>query len=130
MASIHLETTLAVSPDELWASVRDVGAVSNMLDVVSESSIDGDKRSCVMADGGVLAETILSVDDDHRRVGYTITGSPFPIEAHAASMQVFDAGGGKSTFRWITDIKPDAMADGLRPMLAGEITQLEQRYGI
>jgi hypothetical protein len=53
----------------------------------------------------------------------------FPIEVHAASMQVFDAGGGRSTFRWITDIKPDALADGHAPMLAGAIAGMEEQYG-
>ena len=71
----------------------------------------------------------MAVDDEHRRVAYTITDGPFPIEAHAASMQVFDAGGGRSTFRCITDIKPDALADGLGPMLAGAVAGMEEQYG-
>jgi hypothetical protein len=129
MATIHLETELAVAPDQLWATVRDVGSVSGLLNIVAESSIEGDKRSCTLADGAGLSETILAVDDDHRRVAYTITDSPFPIEVQAASMQVFDAGGGRSTFRWITDIKPDALADGLAPMLAGAVAGMEGQYG-
>ena len=129
MASIHLETELAIAPDKLWKNVRDVGAVSELLNVITASSVDGDKCSCTMADGAVLAETILAVDDDNRRVAYTITESPFPIENHAASMQVLDAGKGRSTFRWITDVKPDALADGLAPMLAGAISGMEQQFG-
>lgn len=129
MASIHLETELAVAPEKLWESLRDVGAVSSFLNIVAESSLDGDKRSCTMADGAVLSETILGIDEDHHRVAYTITDSPFPIEAHAASMQVFDAGKGRSTFRWITDVKPDALAEGLSPMLAGAVAGLEEQYG-
>jgi hypothetical protein len=120
---------LAVAPDQLWATVRDVGNVSGLLNIVDESSVDGDQRSCTLAGGGLLAETILAVDDDHRRVAYTISDSPLPIEVHAASMQVFDAGGGRSTFRWITDVKPDAVADGLGPMLAGAIAGMEEQYG-
>ncbi len=129
MATINLHTTLAVAPDELWKTVRDVGGVSAMLDVITESSVDGDKRQCTMADGGHLDETILSIDDEHHRVAYTITASPFPIEAHAASMQVTDAGNGRSNFDWITDIKPDELAGALGPMLSAEIAQMEQRFG-
>ena len=129
MASIYLETTLAVSPAELWGTVRDVGAVSGMLNILSASSLDGDQRSCTMADGAELSERILSVDDGNQRMAYAITDSPFPIEMHAASMQVLDAGNGKSTFRWITDIKPDALADALAPMLAGAVTGMEETYG-
>ncbi len=129
MATIYLETELAVGPDKLWASLRNVGAVSELLNIVAESSVTGDQRSCTMADGAVLTETILGVDEDNRRVAYTITDSPFPIEVHAASMQVLDAGKGRSTFRWITDVKPDALAEGLSPMLAGAITGMEEQYG-
>ena len=130
MATIHLETELAVGPDELWATVRDVGNLSDLLNILEASSLDGDQRSCTLAGGGgQLAETILAVDDDHRRVAYTITDSPLPIELHASSMQVFDAGGGRSTFRWITDVKPDALADGLGPMLAGAVTGMQEHYG-
>lgn len=129
MASINLQTTLAISPDDLWTEVANVGGLSGLLDMVTESSIDGDQRSCTLADGAELAETIVAVDDENRRVAYTITGSPFPITAHAASMQVSDAGGGKSRFQWITDVKPDELAGPLGAMLAGEVTKLEERFG-
>lgn len=129
MATIHLETELAIPSDQLWATVRDVGNISGMLNIIAESSLDGDQRSCTLGDGAALTETILAVDDDNRRMAYTITDSPFPIEAHAASMQVFDAGNGRSTFRWITDIKPDALADGLGPMLAGAVAGMGEQFG-
>ncbi len=129
MASINLKATLAISADELWSQVKDVGGLSTLLDIISDSSVDGDQRSCTMADGAELSETIIGVDDEHRRVAYTITDSPFPIQVHAASMQVSDAGGGKSTFQWITDVKPDELADALGPVFAGEVSKLEQRFG-
>ncbi|WP_372736926.1 SRPBCC family protein [Nocardioides sp.] len=128
MATINLKSNLEVAPDELWARVKNVGAVSDLLNVITESSLDGDKRHCTMADGGLLEETILSVDEDHRRVAYTITSGPFPVEAHASSMQVSAAGDGKSTLQWITDIKPDELAGALGPMLTAEMGQLEQHY--
>ena len=80
--------------------------------------------------GGFRVETILGIDHDNRRVAYTITASPFPIEAHAASMQVSDAGGGKSTFQWITDITPDALAESFTGLMSGEISGLEERFGV
>lgn len=129
MTTIQMEATLAVSPADLWAKVRDVGHVSGLLDVVTESSLAGNKRECKLATGADLSETILGIDEEHRRVAYTITASPFPIESHAASMQVIDAGDGRSVFRWITDVTPDEMADGLSPLMAGEMDQLRATFG-
>jgi len=107
MASINLEATLAIAPDELWAKVKDVGGISGFLDLIADSSIDR----------------------DHQRAAYTITASPFGIQAHSASMQVSDAGDGKPKFHWITDVKPDEPAGALGPMLAAEVTKLEERFG-
>ncbi|MFT5203479.1 MAG: hypothetical protein ACI9C1_002879 [Candidatus Aldehydirespiratoraceae bacterium] len=104
------------------------GLVSGLLDMVTVSSIDGDRRSCTLADGVELSETIISIDEDHQRMAYTITASPFGIQAHSASMQASDAGDGQSTFQWITDVKPDDLADALGLMLAGEVAKLEARF--
>ena len=128
MATIYLESTLGLSPAELWGKVRDVGAISEMLNFIDQSSLEGDVRSCTVGDGAEVSELILAIDDDHHRVSYSVTASPFPIEVHAASMQVFPAADGNSTLRWITDIKPDGLADGLGPVLTGAMTDLASRH--
>jgi len=128
VTTIYLETSLNLSADDLWNKVADVGGISSLLDVIMESSCDGDTRTCVTADGGTLKETILGVDHQNRRVAYTITESPFGLEFHAASMQVIDQGHGKSALRWITDIKPDAAADMMGPLFKGELDKLAQKY--
>jgi len=129
MATIYGSVTVNLSAEELWAKVADVGQISELLDVIHESAVSGDTRSCKLADGGQLSETIVGIDEEHHRVAYTITDSPFPLEFHAASMQVVDEGNGKSTLLWITDVKPDAMVDGLGPMIMGELDKLGRRLG-
>ena len=129
MATIQKEVELAVSAEELWARVSDVGGLSRLLNVVEKSSVDGDERSCVLADGAELSEAIVAVDDALRRVAYTITAGPFPLEFHAASMQVSDAGGGRSTFCWTTDLKPDSLAEPFDGLMGAEVAQLGERYG-
>ena len=128
-ATIYGSVTAKLSAEELWAKVADVGQISDLLDVIHESSVAGDTRSCKLADGGQLSETIVGIDEEHHRVAYTITDSPFPLEFHAASMRVVDEGNDKSTLVWITDVKPDAMVDGLGPMIKGELDKLGRRLG-
>ena len=79
--------------------------------------------------GAELSEAIVAVDDALRRVAYTITAGPFPLEFHAASMQVSDAGGGRSTFCWTTDLKPDSLAEPFDGLMGAEVAQLSERYG-
>ena len=128
MATLYKEATVSLSPDALWDKVSDVGGVSGLLNVITHSEVTGDTRTCEMADGGKLTEKILGVDNEHKRVAYTITDSPFPIQFHAASMEVLDAGNGQSKLRWVTDVKPDALADALGPMFDGEMDSLSKRY--
>jgi len=63
-----------------------------------------------MADGGVLEEKIVSIDNSLRRVSYRITNSPLDLEFHFASMQVVPKGK-VATMIWVTDLKPDLMAE-------------------
>jgi len=129
MATIYGSVTLDLSVDDLWAMIADVGGLSALLDVIQESSASGDQRSCTLADGASLRETIVGVDEENRRVAYTITESPFPLEHHAASMQALEARDGKSTFLWITDLKPDGLADSFRQLIDGELASLGKRFG-
>lgn len=126
MASIHVEATVDLPADELWARVSDAGNVSVLLDVVTESSLDGDIRSCTLADGRALTERIIAVDHDRRRVAYTVVEG-MPVEYHAASMQVLDAGDGRATLRWITDVAPDEAAERLGPLFEVEMEGLAAR---
>ncbi len=126
MASIYAEVTINRTADEVWADVSDVGEISGMLDIVSASSADGDVRKCTLANGAEIAEKILSIDHENRRVGYTITEG-LPFDHHAASMQVFDAGNGTSTLRWITDVKPDAEAERMGPMFRADLEKYASR---
>ena len=126
MASIHVEATVDLPADELWARVSDAGNVSALLGVVTESSLDGDIRSCTLADGRALTERIIAVDHDRRRVAYTVVEG-MPVEYHAASMQVLDAGDGRATLRWITDVAPDEAAERLGPLFEAEMEGLAAR---
>ena len=129
MATIYESVTINLSAEELWAKVADVGRISDLLDVVQESSVSGDTRSVRLSDGSQLSETIIGIDEEHHRVAYTITDSPFPLEFHAGSMQVVDEGNGKSTFIWIADVKPDSMVDELEPLYKSELDGLGERLG-
>ena len=134
MATIDLERTLGIAPDALWNLVGDFAGVSEYIDLIQQSYlVDGDssRRECVLPDGGILHETLTGKNDATRTVSYTITAG-LPLAAHSASMQVLDAGDGRSTFRWLTDAKasdeaPDFPA-AFEGMLTGEIDKMVQRW--
>lgn len=90
----------------VWAALRDVGAVHRRLapGFVVDTRLDGDARIVTFANGMVVRELIVDVDDAARRVAYAVIGGR-PTHHHA-SMQVFADGAGRSRLVWITDVLP------------------------
>jgi hypothetical protein len=106
MASMTQQVTVTVDADRAWAALRDVGRAKALFSpVLVDSSLDGDVRTVRFANGMVLRERILDVDDARRRVAYTALDAP-GMAYHHASMQVIDAGPGRSEFVWLTDAIP------------------------
>ncbi|MDQ2905861.1 MAG: SRPBCC family protein [Ktedonobacteraceae bacterium] len=109
MASIHKEILIEVGPEYVWAAVRDVGAVHQRLvpGIVIDAYLKGDSRVVTFANGAVVRELIVDVDDEARRFVYAVVEGSLPFRHHQASIQVFAAGSGWSRVVWITDVVPD-----------------------
>ncbi|MER5646003.1 SRPBCC family protein [Streptosporangium sp. NPDC002524] len=117
MASIRTEVVIDSSPEQVWAAIRDVGAVHRRLlpDRVADTRIEGDVRILVFPDGNVVRELIVDVDDATRRLAYAvIEGARPPLAHHHASFQVLSEEPGRSRLVWITDVLPDAFAGEIR----------------
>ncbi len=92
MASIHKEIAVEVEPDAAWAALRNVGDAHRLFaPVLTECRLEGDVRTVRFANGMVLHEQILDVDDARRRVAYAAVDGP-GMTYHHASMQVVEAG--------------------------------------
>jgi len=62
MASIHREILIEAHPDEVWAAVRDFGAVHRRLapGFVIEARLDGDARIVTFHNGTVAREPLIA----------------------------------------------------------------------
>jgi carbon monoxide dehydrogenase subunit G len=109
MATIYRELDLDADADEAWRRMADVKAVNKLIDFLGAVTIDGDRRSCALGEQGELNELIVTVDNDRRRLVYSIRESPFNFAHHSASWQV-TPDGDRSRLVWITDLKPDSVA--------------------
>ena len=117
MASIHEQLAIEVGADEAWAALRLVGEPHKLFaPVLVDGHLDGDTRTVKFANGMVVQERILDVDDNRRRVAYSAVNGP-GMTYHHASMQVLDAGPGRCLFVWITDFLPPDIAGNLTPLV-------------
>lgn len=112
MASVYREFDVEAPVEKVWSAISDVGAPNKLITYLGETTLEGDRRSCSLGDMGRLEELIVSVDDENRRLVYSVRESPFNLIHHSASMQALPNGDGMTRFVWVTDVKPDNAIPG------------------
>ena len=116
MASITKRIPLDADADTAWAAVRDVGHAHHLFGpVLTDCRLeDDDTRVVTFANGMVVHERIVAVDDDARRLAYTVLDGPFTH--HHATFAVAAEPDGTSVLTWVSDVLPNdvaPMVDGL-----------------
>ncbi|MEV0976330.1 SRPBCC family protein [Streptomyces sp. NPDC049915] len=119
MASIRREALIDNTPDHVWAAIRDFGQVHHRLapGYVTDTSVDGDVRTVTFANGAVVRELIVDVDDESRRIAYAVVSGSLEPAHHHASMQVLAEEENRSRFVWITDVTPDSLGAPIAKMV-------------
>lgn len=119
MASIHREIRIEARPEAAWDALRDVGALHTRLvpGFVVDTKLEDGARLVTFGNGMVARELIVGVDDEQRRVCWSVVGGQ--MSHHNASAQVFAEGDTACRFVWIADLLPDEMA----PVIAGMMEQ-------
>jgi hypothetical protein len=118
MAFIHEERSIEIDSAKAWAAMRLVGDAHKLFaPVLVDGTLDGDTRTVRFANGMVVKERILAVDNDHRRVAYTVLGAD-GITYHHASMRIEELAPGRCLFVWTTDVLPDAAAPPIAALMA------------
>jgi len=117
MASIRREVTIDASPEAVWDAERDYGGLHELLvpRFVTDARLDGDARVVTFFTGTVVTEVLVTLDDDERRLVWTIVDGQY--RHHNASAQVFDEPGGRSRFVWLADVLPDETAGPTAEMM-------------
>jgi len=119
MASIQREVRIEACPERVWDALRDVGAVHTRLapGFVTDVKLEDGARVVTFGNGRVARERIVTVDDEAKRVVWSVVGGAGgAMTHHNASAQVFPDGE-SCRFVWIADLLPDELA----PTIAGMI---------
>lgn len=124
--TIMTRTPIRAPAALVWDAVRDVYKVHERLvpGLVSNVEQEGDDRLVTFANGVVIRERIVTIDDEEMRVAYSIYGGD--IKHHMASMQVV-AVGEACEFVWTSDFLPADFRDYIEGNMirANEIIQRE-----
>lgn len=123
MATMYYSKKLNVAADAGWSVIERYSraeshlfqaAEKERMEVVSETTAErpaGTYRVVTVAGtGDEIYELDVSVDNEHRRLAYTVPGL-FGAVHHHASMQVVPIDESTSELIYITDVLPDSFAE-------------------
>ncbi|RSM77048.1 SRPBCC family protein [Amycolatopsis sp. WAC 01375] len=112
MASISKEIVIESGADDVWEVIGDFGAGPSRMapGFALDTKAETDHRVVTFADGTVVRERRVTVDNDTRRIVYSVVGGSVRPEHDSASMQVFADGERRCRLVWTRDVLPDELA--------------------
>jgi hypothetical protein len=110
MASIHKEIHINADADDVWAALRDWGAIHERLvpGFVTACELDGADRIVTFASGLTVREVLVDADDERQRLVWSVVDGPYTH--HNGVAQVDATNNGTTLFTWTADLLPDAAA--------------------
>jgi len=126
MATIRKSVSIEAPVDQVWSAVRDFGAVHRRLapGILTDCRLeDARTRIVTFANGMVLKERLVSLEDAERRLVYSAVEGR--AEHHNASWQVL-GDGGQSRLVWVADVLPDEVAAQIEPLMEHGIAIMKQ----
>ena len=117
MASIRREMLVEARGEDIWAAIRDVGAVHTRLapGFVVDTRLEDGARIVTFGNGLVARELIVDGDDHARRLVWAVVGGR--PSNHNASLQVFSEGERSSRVVWIADLLPNDLAGSIAGLI-------------
>ncbi len=125
MAMIRRTVEINVPASEIWDAIRDVGklhlrvAPGMVADCVLND--EGTERIVTFADGSVLPETIIAVDDQAMRLVWSAKSPAWTH--HNGALEVTAKGAQRCSLSWTADVLPDEVTEMIAPLMeAGQAT--------
>jgi hypothetical protein len=126
VASIYKDARIDVNPDEAWDALRDFGALHKRLAAgfATDTRLDGNDRIVTFSGGSVVRERLVSVDDDARRLVWSIVNGPYTH--HNGSAQIFCDCDRRTWFVWVADVLPDELAPRTAEMMERGLAAIKE----
>lgn len=125
MASVRKEIHIDTAPADVWDALRDWGELHRRLvpGFVTDARLDGPDRVVTFFNGATVKELFVDLDDDARRLVWSIADGSFTH--HNASAQVFAEGAG-TRFVWIADVLPHELGPYVGELMEHGLGVLKQ----
>ena len=117
MASIRKEISTSASVDDVWAALRDIGALHTRLvpGFVVDTRLEPGERIVTFGNGMIVREPIVDINDDARRLVWSAIGGR--LTHYNGSAQVFANPDGGARVVWVADLLPNDAAGAIGLMM-------------
>jgi hypothetical protein len=117
MTTIRMNIDIDAPAADVWDVVRDVGAVHSRFSpgFVLDTQLEPGARIVTFANGLVIREVIIDVNEDLRRLAYSARSER--LEHHSASFEVVSLSESRTRLIWTADVLPAAAEETVRPMM-------------
>jgi carbon monoxide dehydrogenase subunit G len=125
MAFLYRECTIGAPAAEVWAILREPPGVARAFaGVLVDTTFDAasNVRTVTFANGNVVQERIVTIDDARWRLAYAVIGGRF--EHHHASMQIAPLDAQHCRFIWMIDFVPDELESFVTPLVDAGCTAI------
>jgi Polyketide cyclase / dehydrase and lipid transport len=129
MASINKDILIDAHPDDVWAAVRDFGAVHQRLapGFVIDARLEGDARIVTFHNGTVARELLVDCDDARQRLVYAVISER--VKHYSASVQVAADGEVRTRMIWIVDVLPNEIAPYIADQMDQAVLAMQKALG-
>ncbi len=104
MANVSMKSIINAPAKEVWATISDFNGLPNYIEAVVESRLEGEGvgsvRTFSLADGTVIIEKLLRIDNEARSLTYSILESALPMDDYMATMDLTGAGDSSCQLHW------------------------------
>jgi carbon monoxide dehydrogenase subunit G len=126
MAEGKAEVSINRSADDVWKLLREFGGLAEWMPGIESCSLDADVRT-LQTMGIEIKEQLRSLDDDTRRISYSVVESPMGnLESHLAMISVDPEGSG-SHVTWTVEVVPDELLALFLPVYEGSVVELKKQ---
>jgi mxaD protein len=105
MPKIDNEIVIDRRPEEVWAILGDLGAVTRWVPGVTSARMEGLRRICTLEDGGEIQEEIGGFSDIERRYRYEQTVHPLGFRRSEGALAMEPHANGASLVVWNAELE-------------------------
>lgn len=111
MANVSMSTDLHATAEDVWKVVSDFNGLTKFISAIVDSATEGHGvgavRTLTLENGAQIVERLESLDDQARKLSYSIINSPLPLAGYVAVMNLLALGDRQCRLVWSSTFQPN-----------------------